>query len=66
MYIDYTWQQPTTTTTVAENNLSQRRVKGSLVFHFQNTRRVGTVSEKLKQAVRMVHVSAVFASFQFC
>ena len=61
MDIGYTWQQSTTTTTVAENTLSQRRVKGGLVFHFRNTRRVGTLSKKSEQAVPMV--SAVFVAF---
>ena len=58
MNIGYTWLQSTTTTTVTENKLSQRRVKGGLVFHFQNTRRAGTLSKKLIQAVPMV--SAMF------
>ena len=30
-----------------------------LVFHFQNTRRVGTLSEKLKQAVPMVSACSI-------
>ena len=59
----YTWQQSTITPTVAENKLSQRRVKGGLMFHFRNTRKEGTLSEKLKQALPMV--SAVFVSFYF-